>query len=134
MHGDLHYHNILHMPGNTSCYHIIDFTHFSVDQPLFFDHAYLELSALLDMFPSYPLQDWATLIIKIANIKGPQELTGRALLTRERGLIHPVLFIRERVFAWIRSNYPDRATQLENEYMLARMAGRTQLHLKETAA
>lgn len=122
MHGDLHYHNILHVPGNTSNYHLIDFTHFSSDQSLFFDHAYLELSALLDMFSSYPLQDWATLVSKIVEVKKPQDLSGKGLLPRERGMVHPILFIRERVFAWIRSRYPDRVAQLDNQYRLARIA------------
>lgn len=122
MHGDLHYFNILQVPGNTRVYHLIDFTHFSAREPLFFDHAYLEISALLDMFPSYPLQDWAALVSKLVDVKGPQELAGKALLPRERGLVHPILFIRERVFAWIRSHYQNRVAQLENQYMLARIA------------
>ena len=69
VHGDLHRGNVLISgPKQIDDYHFIDFFHFKSQAPLFFDHAYLELSMLLDARESVTHQRWHRLCQSLAHI------------------------------------------------------------------
>ena len=122
LHGDLHCNNILSSPGDKGRFFVIDFALFQSHAPLLYDQAYLEISALLDLQGSLAPGAWFDLAKKIAGIKAPRDLVPSQFSSADLGKIHPLMFIRERVFAWIKNHHKDRASQIENQYRLARIA------------
>ena len=122
MHGDLHTGNILISgPRQIDNYYFIDFAHFKDQTPLFFDHAYLELSLLLNAREGVTHQRWHRLCQPLAHLADPQE-ANTALDTDDGGLLWTVGLVRAEICKWIKKTYPQRMEDLKKQFLLSRIA------------
>ncbi len=122
MHGDLHGGNILISGARPiDNYYFIDFAHFRSQTPLFFDHAYLELSLLLNARKSVTHQRWHRLCQPLAHLEDTKD-ADKALDTDDFGLLWTVGMVRAEISNWIRTRYPQRMEDLKKQLLLSRIA------------
>ena len=122
VHGDLHSGNVLTSgPRQIDNYYFIDFSHFKSQAPLFFDHAYLELSLLLDARESLTHQRWHRLCQSLAHLEQTREASAAAD-TDDHGLLWTVGIIRAETGKWVERAYPQRKEDLKKQILLSRIA------------
>ena len=122
VHGDLHSGNVLISgPRKIDNYYFIDFAHFRGQTPLLFDHAYLELSLLLNAREGVAHQRWHRLCQPLARIEDPREADA-ALDTDDHGLLWTVGILRAEIYKWIEKAYPQRLEDLKKQLLLSRIA------------
>jgi len=115
IHGDLHGYNLLiRERQNDLDWFLIDLAFYTPDGFLFFDHAYFELSHLLEARHRDPLDRWMQLLAALAGRRRPQE--------DDVGLIDLLDALRTEAFGWVEGAEPDRMSYMESQMMLARVA------------
>jgi CheY-like chemotaxis protein len=119
-HGDLHGLNVLVRPRapDELDYYLIDLALYSDSEFLFYDHAYLELSYLLQARESATLTRWKLILDAI----GRHASKYGAVSVDDFGLIQLLGALRKEVFAWIDRHEANRLSYLESQYLLARVA------------
>ncbi|MBF0339749.1 MAG: hypothetical protein HQL95_02140 [Magnetococcales bacterium] len=123
VHGDLHENNILVRGRRMDTFqYLIDFAFFEGNKPLFFDHAYLELSLLLQARENASLMRWMDLVQGLTGLEKPQQADENAKETDDQGLLRSAGFIRGSVLGWIDANHPHRKEDLKTQLLLARIA------------
>jgi len=114
-HGDLHGYNVLVRSGDHDIdWFLIDLAFYDPDQFLFFDHAYFELSHLLETRAAEPIERWMPLLAALA---GREESSGDDI-----GLIDLLREFRAETSRWMEETEPDRLSYMESQMMLARVA------------
>ncbi len=121
-HGDLHGLNVLIRPLPTGdlTYYLIDLALYRHDAFLFFDHAFFELSYLLQNRGAVDLGRWCAILDSLDPRE--QSRTGRAQSADDLGLVQLIQTIRRQGFAWIEEHEPNRLSYLESQVLLARVA------------
>jgi hypothetical protein len=121
-HGDLHGLNVLIRPleGGASTYYLIDLALYRPDAFLFYDHAYFELSTLLQQRGQAGLSHWCALLRSL----DPRERgrAGQAQSADDLGIVQLIRSLRRETFAWIEEHEPNRLSYLESQVLLARVA------------
>lgn len=114
-HGDLHGFNLLVQDADGALeWFLIDLAFYRPDAFLFFDHAYFELSHLLETRAGRPIDRWMPLLAAIG---------GRQVAESDDiGLVDLAQAIRGEVLAWVDANEPDRVSYMVGQMMLARIA------------
>lgn len=114
-HGDFHGYNVLIGDENGELsYYLIDLAFYQSDAFLLFDHAYFELSHLLQRRANVSAGDWLDLVEALESDKPPR--------VDDVGLVQLLGHIRQEVSRWVDLNEPNRLSYLESQYMLARVA------------
>lgn len=122
-HGDLHENNILvRGQGHDATQYLIDFASFEENKPIFFDHAYLELSLLLRSREGASQARWVDVLQGLIGLENSEQAVKNAKETDDQGLLRSVGFIRKSVLTWIDSSYPNRREDLRSQLFLARVA------------
>lgn len=114
-HGDLHGFNVLVRAGEPDLsWYLIDLAFYEPDALLFFDHAYFELSHLLESRSERPVEEWTPILGAISGRKDPSG--------DDVGLVSLLKILRETTWEWVEENEPDRASAIESQILLARVA------------
>lgn len=122
VHGDLHSRNLLVSGIRTiDDYYFIDFSHFKSQTPLFFDHAYLELSLLIEARESVTHQRWHRLCQSLAHLEDPRDAS-TAADSDDFGLLWTVGMNRTEINRWVERAYPQRKEDLKKQRLLSRIA------------
>jgi hypothetical protein len=121
-HGDLHGLNVLIRPleGGGSTYYLIDLALYRPDAFLFYDHAYFELSTLLQKRGEAGLSHWCALLRALD--PRDQGRAGQAQNGDDLGIVQLIRSLRCETFAWIEEHEPNRLSYLESQVLLARVA------------
>ena len=121
VHGDLHSGNVL-ISGRRQIdnYYFIDFAHCRSQTPLLFDHAYLELSLLLNAREGVAHQRWHRLCQSLAGLEDPRD-AHKALDTDDHGLLWTSGLIRAEIYKWIDKSFPQRREDLIKQLLLSRI-------------
>lgn len=122
MHGDLHGQNILvgRPEAAESDYYLIDLAFYQSEQFLFYDHAYFEAAFLFNARRDADASHWESILVQLCR-DGQRE--GRpGSRTEDIGLIELVRAFRQEVSSWIDRREGDRLADMENQYLLARVA------------
>jgi CheY-like chemotaxis protein len=115
IHGDLNGYNVLvGTQGGQVKYHMIDLAFYQPDACLLFDHAYFEISHLLEQRGNASPSDWLDLVDGLERGSSPR--------ADDVGLIQLLGAVREEVLAWVDRHEPNRLSYLESQFMLARVA------------
>lgn len=115
IHGDLHGFNVLVQAGEAELpWYLIDLAFFEPDAFLFFDHAYFELSHLLESRSDRAIEVWTPLLAAIA---GRGEPSGDDV-----GLVSLLGALRTATWEWVEDHEPDRVSAMESQILLARVA------------
>lgn len=124
MHGDLHGHNCLYggLDKGKQREFLIDFEQFKPQMPMFFDHAYLEFSLLLNNHADTPMEEWIKVTDLLCNIEEceqpePVGLNGD-ILTR----VLQIHTYRKNIRKWAIDHYENRIEDVYNQLILARIA------------
>jgi hypothetical protein len=123
-HGDLHGYNILVPVQNTDDpgFCIIDLALFRENWPLFYDHAYLELSLILKERDQAGIEHWLTIINALEGVEDNRDVARVNVDTNDLGLIRTISFFRAGVKSWILKKHKNRRQDLNNQLLLARIA------------
>lgn len=121
-HGDLHGFNVLLSREHTEklSYFLIDLAFYQKEQFLFFDHAYFELSHMLMMRNRADPSDWMSILDHLSlftHIGDDMELHGDNL-----GLLELMDAWRQEAMGWVDRHQANRLSNMECQYMLARVA------------
>jgi hypothetical protein len=123
MHGDLHSDNIflqVSPAGDPVDIRLIDFAFYENRKPLFFDHAYLELSLLIHRWEGIAAPSWLDACLRLHQIVTPPR---EPRLTLEvNAWITEVRSGREAACQRLRAHYPDRSDDLALQFLLAQVA------------
>jgi len=121
-HGDLHGLNILVRPLDAGglAYYLIDLALYRPDAFLFYDHAYFELSYLLQSRGEVDWARWCALLRALD--PRAQSRTRQAQTADDLGLVQLIQALRQQVFEWIEEHEPNRLSYLESQVLLARVA------------
>jgi CheY-like chemotaxis protein len=115
LHGDLHGYNVLvGTETDQVAYHLIDLAFYKPDAYLLFDHAYFEISHLLEQRGSVSLGDWLAVVDALERGTTPR--------ADDVGLIQLLGAVRKEVVDWVNQREPNRLSYLESQFMLARVA------------
>lgn len=121
-HGDLHGLNVLVQPldDGGSTYYLIDLALYRPDAFLFYDHAYFELSTLLQKRGEAELSHWCSILRSL----DPREQSRArpAQNADDLGLVQLIRTLRQQTFAWIEDHEPNRLSYLASQVLLARVA------------
>ncbi|MEE9198086.1 MAG: AAA family ATPase, partial [bacterium] len=122
-HGDLNTGNILAKfsprEDQLDGYYLIDFALYKPQSPLLYDHAYLELSHLLQLLPQVSLTKWSSLAAGFARgdlldaDEVPIELTGAASIS---------ILVRQAFQGWVDKTHPSLGDDLWGQFLLAATA------------
>ena len=121
-HGDLHPQNILCAKSaeniTESVYSIIDYDSYSNSGYLFFDHAYLELSLILQEISGNDLKQWEDAVSSIAtyDFKTPIQLDSHNLAIQYRNAICA------GISQWYHNSYHGLGDDINIQYSMARVA------------
>ena len=114
-HGDLHGYNVLVGRENGSVkYYMIDMAFYDPEAYLLYDHAYFEISHLLNRRGALALADWVQMVAVLEVGGTPQ--------ADEVGIIQMLREIRQQVRVWVDHHEPNRLSYLDGQFMLARVA------------
>ena len=121
-HGDFHGLNLLVDSRQTTApnYFLIDLALYQSEQFLFFDHAYFELTFLLNSRGGASAKDWNSLVSQFSD--KPNLQTRTRLRTDDIGLIELIQTLRQGLKDWIDRNEADRLAFMESQAHLARVA------------
>jgi predicted ATPase len=119
-HGDLNTNNILvrmlSKGSEVEDFYLIDFSEFTQQSPLLFDHLYLELAYLLSFLSSVPFASWINFVTCFARddfldaLEVPIELSGPAT----------VINANRRTFdSWLKTTHPSLRDDLWGQFWLA---------------
>lgn len=123
MHGDFHAGNCLCevYRGEEQCY-FIDFAQYREGAPLFFDHAYLEFSILINTHGDLSAKDWFDTLNAVENVESYSCYDG---LNIPRGIdvtVKNIAKFREGLNGWVEEVYPDRKEDLYMQILMSRVA------------
>ena len=122
-HGDCHGYNILlrqqHEMANPD-YYLIDFALYQPRWPIFYDHAYLELSLLLDYTESFEERRWDAFLTYCG--KRPAEADKTLLRPEDKTYVSIIRKLRNTVEEWIGQKYRAIHSSAESQVRLARVA------------
>ncbi len=114
-HGDLHGYNVLvrDRDGDIDWF-LIDLAFYAPETFLFFDHAYFELSHLLETRADASILRWMPLLAALA---------GRDQAVEDDvGLLDLLAYLRAQTSGWVEEAEPDRVSYMESQVLLARVA------------
>src|ERR1700733_10817243 len=120
VHGDAHAQNIFvraREDATVRDVHLIDMASYKSKALFFFDHAYLELSALLRQMEDIGERRWLNLANAAACGHSPASLE-----QLERGWVEDIYDARAQIFREANLSYPDRGDDLKLQFMLAQVA------------
>lgn len=117
IHGDLHARNVIaHISSNPRPrYHVIDFALYHNNAPLFYDHAYLEFSILIEKRSACGLERFLSILKSI-------DIIGQDVDIEDRGIIELIASCRKSIREWILSYEQNRQDDMNAQYLLARIA------------
>ena len=120
-HCDLHGNNVLvsTIRSAESTYYLIDLAMYDHDQYLFYDHAYFELSYLLQARESAGPASWNAILYHLSQFYDAEDHAG--LRSDDRGLIQLVDALREEVKGWVDRHEANRLSYMDSQYLLARV-------------
>lgn len=114
-HGDLHGFNVLVREADGALdWFLIDLAFYRPDEFLFFDHAYFELSHLLEARAGRSIDRWMPLLSAVG---GREAAEGDDV-----GLVDLAHAMRVEAAAWVDEREPDRVASMLGQMMLARVA------------
>ncbi len=114
-HGDLHGYNVLVRTRDEEIdWFLIDLAFYQPDQFLFFDHAYFELSHLLETRSAGPIDQWMPLLAALAGREEPS--------SDDVGVVGLLRQMRAEPSMWMEETEPDRLSYMESQMILARVA------------
>lgn len=121
-HGDFHGLNLLvdRRQATATSYFLIDLALYQSEQFLFYDHAYFELTLLLNSRGDASAEDWTSVVSQIS--ARPTLPTRAGLRTDDIGLIELIETLRQGLNDWIDRNEADRLAFMESQALLARVA------------
>jgi hypothetical protein len=122
VHGDLHGNNVLVSYANTADldYYLIDLALYISGQYLFYDHAYFEISHVLNSRLDVTFPRWKAILEAIG--KPEPGIAAEAASGDDLGLTGIAKAMREEEFDWIERHEPNRLSYLESQHLLARVA------------
>ncbi|MEM0905780.1 MAG: hypothetical protein AAGJ94_00345 [Pseudomonadota bacterium] len=134
-HGDLHGLNILTGRVQTASptYYLIDLAFYDNDQPLFYDHAYLELATLLTARGDVAPETWDAILSQLRRSADPDEERA-GMRTDDLGLVELVRAVRGGITGWVEGHEQNRLPAMENQYLLARVAAGLNFSHKKMSA
>lgn len=121
-HGDLHGQNVL-VGGPQSSgpdYYLIDLAFYESEQYLFYDHAYFEVAYLLNSRVNASVSDWLSILRQLCRNREPGQTLG--LQKEDVGIVELVEALRQEVTDWIGRQEGERSSDMEDQYLLARVA------------
>jgi hypothetical protein len=123
-HGDLHGGNVLvrEHPPTPSQFYVIDFDSFDESSPLLYDHAYFELSYLLNTRKNATIERWCTLLESLENLEETSLVSSSLKEADDYGHVWCVALMRSTVGMWREKTYPDRKEDFTKQLLLARVA------------
>lgn len=118
-HGDLHGDNLLVRvaPIAKDPYYLIDFALYQPDRPLFYDHAYFEISHLLKSCGQLHPERWLSIITALECHNHENGFAGD-----EQRALEVIGQLRKTVIACIEDDHSDRSDHLTQLFALARVA------------
>ena len=121
-HGDFHGLNVLVGGPQTSGpdYYLIDLAYYESEQYLFYDHAYFEVAYLLNSRANANASDWMSIVRRLGSDHDGDGTRG--LRQENVGLIELVEALREAVGDWTGGQDGERQADMEDQYLLARVA------------
>lgn len=122
-HGDCHGNNILIRQEHQNAiaeYYLIDFALYEEHLPLFYDHAYLEVSLLLDYAGFSDDGRWDALLTMCG--KRPGDANRKLLTTGDDGIVGICRTLRLTVDGWIHKAHMGIQSSGESQQYLARIA------------
>lgn len=122
VHGDCHMGNIYiraSKNGTVEDVHLIDLSFYTSNGLFFYDHAYLELSALLDKHSSIGTKRWLSVARELANMNANE---GEGIEPEDEGWTQAILTGRSTTCAWIEQNYADRRDTFYKQFLIAHVA------------
>ena len=121
-HGDFHGLNILVDRRQTTApnYFLIDLALYQSEQFLFYDHAYFELTFLLNSRVGASASEWSSMVNQLSTQNYAPTRSG--LRTDDIGLIELVQTLRQGLNDWIERHEADRLAFMESQALLARVA------------
>lgn len=124
MHGDLHGHNCLYggHTGNNQNVFLIDFEQYKLRMPLFFDHAYLEFSLLLNNHTETSFYEWVSVINLLSNIEDCEESISIDLNGDMYARVRQIQSYRKNIQRWAVTTYKSRIEDVYTQMVLARIA------------
>ncbi|HLF61510.1 MAG TPA: NB-ARC domain-containing protein [Acidimicrobiia bacterium] len=115
IHGDLHGFNVLVREADGALdWFLIDLAFYRPEDFLFFDHAYFELSHLLEARADRSIDRWMPLLSAIGGRKVAEG--------DDVGLVDLAQAMRGEADAWVDEREPDRVASMVGQMMLARVA------------
>jgi len=115
IHGDLHGYNVLVRTGDQGlAWFLIDMAFYDSGGFLFFDHAYFELTHLLESRAAGPLSFWMPIIDGLSE---RSQIRGD-----DYGLIELLRRLRLQAWSWVEAEEPDRISSMQSQMFLARVA------------
>lgn len=124
MHGDLHGHNCLYgglNEGQRRAF-LIDFEQFKPQMPLFFDHAYLEFSLLLNNHAEMSPHEWIKVIDLLKDIEEREESDSIDLNGEINSRVRQIQAYRKSIKEWAIQHYANRIEDVHTQILLARIA------------
>lgn len=120
-HGDLHGHNVLVHRMQRDSFQLIDFSHYRPDVPLGFDHAYMELSLLLQEYENASPQRW--LVLMDALFTGDwSSVDTTAAEIEDEGILRALHSLRSAPALWATSKHKGRIDDVAIQFLTARIA------------
>lgn len=122
-HGDCHGKNILlrkeHEKADPHLY-LIDFALYQASWPIFYDHAYLELSLLLEYVTLFEVRRWDAFLTYCGKRVSDADKT--LLQPADNSYANIVRSIRNAQETWSEKNYKSLRSSLDSQQILARVA------------
>ncbi|MCG8544826.1 MAG: hypothetical protein MJE12_11520 [Alphaproteobacteria bacterium] len=133
-HCDLHGNNVLVGTARSAdpTYYLIDLAMYQNDQYLFYDHAYFELSYILQAREAAAPASWNAILYHLSQFYDPEDHAG--LRSDDRGLIQLVDALREEVQGWVDRHEGHRLSYMQGQYLLARVAAGLSFTHKQLSA
>lgn len=122
-HGDCHGNNILLRKENERVvqnYYLIDFALYEPQWPIFYDHAYLELSLLLDYAGLFEAERWDALLTYCG--KRPSETDMTQLRPEDKAYASIIRLLRKAVEDWVEEKCQTIKASAESQQRLGRVA------------
>jgi hypothetical protein len=122
VHGDCHMGNI-YVRGSKDAtvkdIHLIDLSFYTSDGLLFFDHAYLELSALLNKKDSIGTKRW---LIVARELAGRDATENKDIDLDDKGWVNAIWEGRSATCRWIEREFTDRRDTFYKQFLVAHVA------------
>ncbi len=122
VHGDCHMGNIYiraSKNGTVEDVHLIDLSFYTSHGLLFFDHAYLELSALLDKHSSIGTKRWINVAKELTSMSATES---KGIEPEDQGWTQAIWEGRSTTQLWIEQKYADRRDTFYKQFLIAQVA------------